>query len=270
MRFRLAAALVLTASLAGDAEAGLFKKGAKPDPAKAVPLLIETLKTSKDDDKRAEAAEELREYSAKEYPEILPALIDALGGDSSTTVRVDAADSLGKLRPITQKAGYALEQALQHDSTIRVRVAARTSLWLLNLEGYRGGKVADSTESAEPPLAGAKAPPKSPPAVAVLPKGPPKEGLKPAVPHATSFQSAEPPLAPPLRPAKSDLPPPLLPARPDSPPAVPPKFDPPPEPPKFELPAASPSFVPFPSAATKPTAPTPVVPDDGPALGPPK
>ena len=40
-------------------------------------------------------------------------LIDALGRDSSPAVRADAATSLGKLRPISQQAGYDMEFRLK-------------------------------------------------------------------------------------------------------------------------------------------------------------
>jgi hypothetical protein len=131
----------------------------------------------------------LRLFDAKEFPKISPALVEALTRDASPLVRAEAATTLGKLRPISQQAGYALEQAQNDDAVMRVRLAARQSLWQYHLVGYRGGKSADAAaansapeampgnarpparggasahfpgfarESAEPPLAGGTVPP---------------------------------------------------------------------------------------------------------------
>src|SRR5438094_8580043 len=70
-------------------------------------------------------------------------LVDALGKDTSASVRSEAATSIGKLRPISQQAGYALEQATANDASMRVRMSARQSLWQYHLVGYRSGKPAD-------------------------------------------------------------------------------------------------------------------------------
>jgi hypothetical protein len=136
---------------------GLFKKAPKPEPADQVPSLIRTLKSDTDDRKRANAAEELREFDGKQFPDIVPALIEALQNDSSTSVRVEAANSIGKIRPINQATGYALEQAEQNDSSFRVRSAARSVLtrWTI-FDGYRrGNKPPENqpTQTEEPPLA---------------------------------------------------------------------------------------------------------------------
>jgi hypothetical protein len=136
---------------------GLFKKTPKPEPADQVPSLIRTLKSDTDDRKRSSAAEELREFDGKQFPDIVPALIEALQNDSSTSVRVEAANSIAKIRPITQAAGYALEQAEQNDTERRVRSAARSVLtrWTI-FDGYRRGIKAPEnqpTQTEEPPLA---------------------------------------------------------------------------------------------------------------------
>jgi hypothetical protein len=66
-------------------------------------------------------------------------------------VRSDAAGSLGRLRPISQQAGYALEQTQNNDASVRVRLAARQALWQYHLVGYRGGRPA---EAGGPSMAG--------------------------------------------------------------------------------------------------------------------
>src|SRR5262245_6193418 len=96
--------LVCLAGLAANATAGplsLFKKKpSKPDPADHVPALLETLKTDPDEKKREKAAEDLHEFDLKTFPNIITGLIEALGNDSSSSVRKEAVNSIGKLRPI--------------------------------------------------------------------------------------------------------------------------------------------------------------------------
>jgi hypothetical protein len=141
-------------ALATPSQAGLFRKSAKPDPAIHVPALIETLKTSKDEKARAAAASELRDYDAKVFPDILPTLTEVLTNDPSSSVRMEAAESIGKMRPISLQAGYALEQAIAHDKSTFVRVSARWAIAQYRLLGYFGGKTdLTSIQTAEPPLA---------------------------------------------------------------------------------------------------------------------
>jgi HEAT repeats len=120
--------------------AGIFSRKPKSNPADRVPELLVELKTSQDEAIRTAAAEELRQYDPKSFPEIVNGLMDALAKDASPGVRSEAASSLGRLRPISQQAGYALEQAQNNDSAMRVRLAARQSLWQYHLVGYRGTK----------------------------------------------------------------------------------------------------------------------------------
>src|SRR5437764_142734 len=105
---------------------GIFTRGKpKTNPAERVPELLIQLKTDKDEARRTAAAEELRQYDPKAFPEIMTALADALAKDMGASVRSEAATSLGKLRPVSQQAGYALEQAVGNDASVRVRLAAR-------------------------------------------------------------------------------------------------------------------------------------------------
>jgi hypothetical protein len=209
---------LVLAALASPASAGLFSRKAKPNPGDRVPELLLQLQTAQDEGVRTAAAEELRQYDAKEFPRIIPALIDAVGRDASPTVRTEAATSLGKLRPISQQAGYALEQAQNNDAAMRVRLAARQSLWQYHLVGYRGGKAevpaamdanaANSRpatpsrgpaphyagllrETAEPPLADAPARPTAPPPAPATRAAPPARTVPP-LPRAP----APPPPAP--------------------------------------------------------------------------
>src|SRR5436853_119962 len=108
--FRFVLALVLPAALALPAPAGIiFGKHAKPNPTERVPQLVGTAKNDQDDEKRAGAVKELRDYDPAAFPDIVPVLIDVLQHDPKPAVRAEAAQSLGKLRPIAQEVGAALE-----------------------------------------------------------------------------------------------------------------------------------------------------------------
>ena len=111
--------------VAGISSAGvLFGKKSKrpPTPAERVPELLLLVKTDGDESKRAAAAQELRQYDAAQFPAIVPVLVDVLSTDQKPGVRAEAAQTLGKMRPISQQAGMALEQALTNDSSMRVRL----------------------------------------------------------------------------------------------------------------------------------------------------
>jgi hypothetical protein len=137
MFWRLCLVLITVGALALPAPAGfLFGKKTKPNPAQRVPELIVIVKTDKDESKRASAAEELRQYDPKANADIVPILIDVLLNDAKPGVRVEAAESLGKLRPISQEAGWALEQAKEKDNSMRVRAKARYELLGYYWAGY--------------------------------------------------------------------------------------------------------------------------------------
>jgi hypothetical protein len=145
MRNRLFILLVLIPVLTPSLHAGILfgRKKDKPDPKQRVPELIMILKTDKDADKRSHAAVELRTYDSSQFPEIVPALIDALQNDPKPGVRVEAVQSLGKIRPVSQVVGETLEQALAKDASMRVRLQARSTLLQYHWAGYRSGKKAD-------------------------------------------------------------------------------------------------------------------------------
>lgn len=154
------AALMLAGSTP-ECSAQLFgSKKPKVSPQQRVAELLTTLKTAKESSRRADAAEELRSFEAKDFPEIVPSLIDALEHDPATSVRIEAATGLGRLRPISVPAGQALEKASSGDANLRVRMQAKTSLMYYQLSGYHGpnktetgGVAAGKTTTEEPPLA---------------------------------------------------------------------------------------------------------------------
>jgi len=178
---RLLLLVVVPTTLAVPARAGIFfNRKAKPDPAERVPALILTLKTESSEHRRASAASELRQFSPNAFPEVVPALVDAALHDPKAGVRLDAVESLGHLRPVSQQAGWALEQVLAHEGNIRVRLEARSSLWQYHLSGYRGANhveppvaATETVTTAEPPLdTTANAPPAAPPPAAQPPVRP--------------------------------------------------------------------------------------------------
>lgn len=167
VRQRLLLVALITSTLSAQSNAGIFKRSAKPDPATHVPALLDMLKSATDERDRVAAANALREYDAKVYPEILPALMDALAGDSSSSVRTEAAESIGRIRPITAQAGYALEQAKENDKDRSVRNAARLALLQYKILGWIPGTKAEiAFQTKEPPLASSSV--KSAPSTTVL------------------------------------------------------------------------------------------------------
>jgi hypothetical protein len=135
--FRVPLVLMALGLLAIPAPAGiLFGKKTKPNPSERVPELIVIVKTDTDESKRAAAAKELRQYDPAAFKDIVPVLIDVLMNDAKPSVRAEAADSLGDIRPVTKEAGWALEEARQKDASMRVRLAARYSLMQYHWHGY--------------------------------------------------------------------------------------------------------------------------------------
>jgi len=234
---------LVLAAMAPTAPAGIFSRKPKPNPAERVPELLIQLKSGQDEGQRMAAAEELRQYDPKSFPDLIPGLIDALGRDNSPAVRSEAASSLGRLRPISQQAGYALEQAQNNDAAVRVRLAARQALLQYHIVGYRAGKPQDA------PMTGG-----SPNSTAAAPAGP---AMRPPIGQPTSRSV-------PVNPNRESPEPPL---------AVDPRPGTPTIRPKSVVPAPTPSIPTNPGLQavpkTAPPTPPPANPVDGPALPPP-
>ncbi len=188
--------LLLAPVLAAPASAGIFftKKADKPNPAVVVPDLIRTVQSDGDEDKRMAAAEQLREFDPAQFPDVVPTLVEALLSDKKPSVRAEAAQSLGKIRPVSDKAGMALEQALAKDSSMRVRLQARSVLLQYRWSGWKEpAPKKDETPTARPKE---PAPPQSkePPLAPTVGKAPP-------VAQLSSRYTPQPASAPRLRPA---------------------------------------------------------------------
>jgi hypothetical protein len=207
MMRRVALVLLLAPVLAASASAGIFfnKKTEKPNPADRVPELIKVVQTDGDEDKRMAAAQELRDYDVGQFPDIVPALIDVLFNDRKPGVRAEAAQSLGKIRPISDQVGEALEQALAKDPSMRVRLQARTVLVQYRWSGWKE----PASKKDEVPTAR----PKDPPPVQTKepPLAPPPAQTKEPPPAPPPVQTKEPPPAPPVAPAPRVIPTPYVP-----------------------------------------------------------
>jgi hypothetical protein len=153
-RFRIPLVLILACCLVGTSSAGIiFGRKAKGNPKDRVPELIAIVKTDGDERKRADAAEELRFYDPAAFPEIVPVLIDVLLNDKKPSVRAEAASSLGKIRPVSQSAGLALEQAVSNDTSMSVRLQARSALFGYRWAGYKSVRKEEPLiPSKEPPV----------------------------------------------------------------------------------------------------------------------
>ncbi len=227
-----AAALVAPPAPAVDLGFGLFKRKPKGEPAAAkAKQLTTTLGTSPDEAARKQAAEELRSLDPRSNPEVFPALIGALQKDPSPAVRVAAADTVGRLKPVYQPAGIVLDGVAQTDPDPKVREAAQAALFQYHLGGYVTPRGPQASGSAEPPIAARR--PTPPPVATFRPitntvgKGvfypptaepPLAKGLQPA-PAAKPAPAAPPPalLPQPMPPALPPIPPPAAPSVPTGP-----------------------------------------------------
>ena len=180
MKHRVALVLLLAPVLATSACAGIFfsKKPDKPNPAERVPELIKVVQTDGDEDKRVAAAEELRDYDPAQFPDLVPVLIDALLNDKKPAVRAEAALSLGKIRPVSDQVGLALDQSLAKDTSMRVRLQARSVLLQYRWSGWKEPEPKkDATPTArpkDPPPSQSKEPPLASPTPPTASKQPPR------------------------------------------------------------------------------------------------
>lgn len=143
---RFLATCILLATLTIPAKAGIFfNRHPKVDPSQKVSSLIVALKTETSERKRAQAAQELRHFDTAAFPQIVSALGDAAINDPQAGVRSEAAQSLAHLRPVSQDAGWTLEQVAAKDASFRVRFQARNLLLHYRLAGYRSPKTETPT-----------------------------------------------------------------------------------------------------------------------------
>lgn len=148
--------LMLAFAWMTPADAQLFGRKPKSPPTQRVAELIGQAKADPSESKRAAAAEELRDFDAKTFPEIVPVLIDVARSDKSAAVRHEALDSLARIRPVSQGAGQTLEWAAAHDDSWRNRWQAKTALTRYQWAGYHASKNdaknPQTPTTKEPPL----------------------------------------------------------------------------------------------------------------------
>jgi hypothetical protein len=246
--------LTLAVALPGAVSAGIFSHKPKPSSQRATEL-IGILRSDPDEKKRTAAADELGSYDLKTYPEIVPPLLQALN-DQSADVRHQTVQTLGKLRPVSPEIGQALEQTLANDSSSKVRMQARTTLWSYHIAGYRSPK--NPAQDGGPMLPNQAKQPTQP-----------MQPNQPTGPMISTTQ--EPPLAdraPAQFPVSPPAPPTPAPVRlvpaPVVQPAAPPKLQPP-------APAVARPLPSGPSSPTQqPVLVTPPIEDLGPSLNSPK
>lgn len=252
--------VVFLAVATAPAHAQLFGKRTPPGPPvppqQRVTELLKILKEDGDENKRFDAVEELRGMDATAHPEIIPALMEAMLNDKKPSVRSEAAYTVGRLRPVQQGIGTALEYLRDNDTSMRVRLQARGTLVGYYLAGYRSVKVEDPKQQSLNPTPGGKEPPlatdgTSTPSVGRLPSP-----VAPPVVNSSNRLTPKPTAAPPL--------------------ATPPVTNPPgANIPVTPLPGVSPTpgssgFQPLPPGPAAAPGAIPVIPQSGgPSLGPP-
>lgn len=175
----------------------LFKKKPKAEPPPSrVKQHVVALQTDPDEKKRLAAATELRGFDPRNNPDLVSALIAALQKDPSPAVRAEAATTLGKLKPVYQPAGLAMEAAQGSDPAAEVREALKSALWQYHLNGYRSAQANAAEQSAEPPLAKPR-----PTVVASTPTEPTFRPITGGMGKGSLYpQTSEPPLAKPAAP----------------------------------------------------------------------
>jgi hypothetical protein len=179
-RFRLYFILIIVPAAALPAQGGLFSK--KPRPASPpasntetrVPDLLFAVKMDPDEGKRTAAIAELRQYDSGTFPDIIPILVDVMQNDTKPAVRREAAHALGRLRPLSQPAGLALQQAAAKDPSLRVRIQAWSSFKLYQFSGFSSRPKEPATAKAPArPGSGEPAPADAPNGTIVDPKSQP-------------------------------------------------------------------------------------------------
>lgn len=141
---------VILAYTASASAGGIFgSKRGKETPDQQVQKLISILATSKNAYERADAADSLREFDTNRYPQIVPILVHSLKNDDKVIVRIEAARTLGRIRPLVPIAGDALGDAALKDSAFRVRWQARASLMVYSMAGIKPGNIFQTSRSPE-------------------------------------------------------------------------------------------------------------------------
>lgn len=105
-----------------------------------VAQICQVLKGSGEETTRMAAVDDLRMVEGPAQIVAISALMETLKTDRKAGVRAEAAVALSKMRPVRQEVGTALENTITKDSSMRVRIQARSALLQYNLAGYRSAQ----------------------------------------------------------------------------------------------------------------------------------
>lgn len=264
-KLTLMALITLPIAWLPPADAQIFGRKPKTPPEQRVAELIFQAKADPDEHKRTAAAEELREFDGKAFPQIVPTLVDIARSDPKAGVRLEAVSSLAKIRPVSQAAGQTLEWSAAHDDAWKVRWHAKSSLMRYQLAGYHAGKSdANATKAALPPAT------QEPPLLDSRDNKGVRPSTNPAIVNRTTAPKTFAPQVNAPKNVPAPTPPPVIGTEPplpkvvvDSTPQAPPVPTPPPliveAPPAVKQPAVPPVPVPVPAVVIEPA----------PKLGPP-
>src|SRR5207302_11520092 len=99
-RYLLVPLAVMTLTSPSWAGIPFFSKHTKPNPTERVPELLNTIKTSQGEHKRGSAVEELRQYEAAAFPQMIPILLEVLGKDYELGVRAEQHHTASQIRQV--------------------------------------------------------------------------------------------------------------------------------------------------------------------------
>lgn len=123
-----------------------------PPTPERIKELLEVLKTSGDEGLRIGAVDELRLLDTQSNAPVIAALVETLKNDRKPGVRAEAAVSLARMRPVRTEIGHALEQTIAKDTSMRVRMQARSALLQYNLAGFRSTAPLNNSPAQLDPL----------------------------------------------------------------------------------------------------------------------
>jgi hypothetical protein len=153
-RTALVLALFIEIGAPASGQFNLFNRKPRLD-ASRVRQLIDIVRLDPDEKKRQAAILELGGADPRVQLDVIPVISTALLKDPSATVRLAAAQVIGRFQIVFPMAGVALETAAESDPSHNVREAAQQTLWEYHLIGYRSVRGSDGIvgQSVEPPIA---------------------------------------------------------------------------------------------------------------------
>jgi hypothetical protein len=125
-------------------------------PQERVAQLIAVAKGDPEENKRANAVVDLRDFDTKTFPQIIDVLADVAQTDPKASVRAEAVSNLVRIRPVSSTAGQAIEHVATKDEHWRNRMNAQAALVRYRLAGYSSSTpttpATAKNQTAEPPV----------------------------------------------------------------------------------------------------------------------